>query len=192
MASRLENLNPYLIVYYSGSIKLNPDSDTWTDTKFVDANVIMKTDEYDLAVRELGIDTQTGLGEQQWGSWQTDWSGQQVVNSFTRTSVQNMGTMSSARFVRRFGRRRGGRFQMPPNINIRGGSLSQNFFVRDVQRRVTTTFNEIETTTRQSREGIQMKVTPVETSEVIGEKLVSRDIVPVSYTHLTLPTKRIV
>ena len=73
MASRLENLNPYLIVYYSGSIKLNPDSDTWTDTKFVDANVIMNTEEYDLAVRELGIDTQTGLGEEQWGSWQTDW-----------------------------------------------------------------------------------------------------------------------
>ena len=50
--------------------------------------------------------------------------------------------------------------------------------VRNIQRRVTTTFNEILQTTRQSREGIQMKVTPVETSEVIGEKLVSRDIVP--------------
>ena len=85
MASRLENLNPYLIVYYSGSIKLNPDSDTWTDTKFVDANVVMNTSEYDMAVRDLGIDTQTGLGEAQWGSWQTDWAGQQVVNSFTRT-----------------------------------------------------------------------------------------------------------
>ena len=33
-------------------------------------------------------------------------------------------------------------------------------------------------TTRQSRDGIQYEVTPVETSEVIGEKLVSRDIVP--------------
>ena len=88
MASRLENLNPYLIVYYSGSIKLNPDSDTWTDTKFVDANVIMRTDEYDRAVKELGIDTQTGLGEAQWGSWQTDWAGQQVVNSFTRTATR--------------------------------------------------------------------------------------------------------
>ena len=50
--------------------------------------------------------------------------------------------------------------------------------VRNIQRRVTTTFNEILQTRRQSREGIQMKVTPVETSEVIGEKLVSRDIVP--------------
>ena len=100
MASRLENLNPYLIVYYSGSIKLNPDSDTWTDTKFVDANVVMNTQEYDLAVKELGIDTQTGLGEPQWGSWQTDWAGQQVVNSFTRTSVQNLGNMRSFAFSR--------------------------------------------------------------------------------------------
>ena len=176
MASRLENLNPYLIVYYSGSIKLNPDSDTWTDTKFVDANVVMNTSEYDLAVRDLGINTQTGLGEAQWGSWQTDWSGQQVTNSFTRTATRNMGTMSGRRFVSRFGRRRGGRAQIPPNINIRGGISNRN--IRNVQQRTTTTFNEILQTTRQSRDGIQMKVTPVETSEVIGEKLVSRDIVP--------------
>ena len=177
MASRLENLNPYLIVYYSGSIKLNPDSDTWTDTKFVDAKVVMNTSEYDMAVRDLGINTQTGLGEAQWGSWQTDWSGQQVVNSFTRTSIQNRGDMSASRFLRRFARRRGGRFQLPPNINIRGG-IGRRSVIRNVQRRVDTTFNEILQTTRQSREGIQMKVTPVETSEVIGEKLVSRDIVP--------------
>ena len=105
MASRLENLNPYLIVYYSGNIKLNPDSDTWTDTKFVDANVIMRTEEYDRTIRELGINTQTGLGEQQWGSWQTDWAGERVVNSFTRTSVQNLGTMSMQEFRRRSGHR---------------------------------------------------------------------------------------
>ena len=128
----------------------------------------MKTDEYDQAVREFGIDTQTGLGEQQWGSWQTDWAGQQVVNSFTRTAVSNLGNMSARTFTRRFGTRRGGRFQLPPNINIRGGIGRRG--VRNVQRRVTTTFNEILQTTRQSREGIQMKVTPVETSEVIGEK----------------------
>ena len=129
MASRLENLNPYLIVYYSGSIKLNPDSDTWTDTKFVDANIIMKTDEYDQAVKEFGIDTQTGLGEQQWGSWQTDWSGQEVVNSFTRTSVQNMGNFTSSRFARRFGTRRGGRFQLPPNIQVAGGLRRSRFII---------------------------------------------------------------
>ncbi len=82
-----------------GSIKLNSDSDTWTDTKFVDANVVMNTSEYDMAVRDLGINTQTGLGEQQWGSWQTDWAGQQVVNSFTRTSVQNRGNMSARTFL---------------------------------------------------------------------------------------------
>ena len=85
--------------------------------------------------------------------------------------------MSTFQFLRRFGTRRGGRFQVPPNINIRGG-LRRGRVIGNLQRNVTTTFNEILQTTRQSREGIQMKVTPVETSEVIGEKLVSRDIVP--------------
>jgi len=161
-ASRLENLNPYLIVYYSGNIKLNPDSDTWTDTKFVDANVIMRTEEYDRAIRELGINTQTGLGEQQWGSWQTDWSGERVVDSFTRTSTRNLGTMSMQEFRRRSGHR-----------GHMHGSM-----VRNVRQTTRTTFNDVLQTTQQSREGIQMKVTPLETSEVIGEKLVSRDIVP--------------
>ena len=54
--------------------------------------------------------------------------------------------------------------------------LEEERVIRNVQQ--TETFNEILQTTRQSREGIQMKVTPVETSEVIGEKIVSRDIVP--------------
>ena len=98
MASRLENLNPYLIVYYSGSIKLNPDSDTWTDTKFVDANVIIESEEYDLAVQELGIDTQTGLGEQQWGSWQTDWVGEEILDTFTRNSTGSIASMSVQAF----------------------------------------------------------------------------------------------
>ena len=50
-ASRVENVNPYLIVFYQGDIKLNPDSDTWTDTKRVDANVIEQTGEYDQAIQ---------------------------------------------------------------------------------------------------------------------------------------------
>ena len=32
-ASRVENVNPYLIAYYDGDVMLVPDSDTWMDTK---------------------------------------------------------------------------------------------------------------------------------------------------------------
>ena len=40
-ASRIENVNPFLIAYYDGDVKLFPDSDTWVDTKKIDANVCM-------------------------------------------------------------------------------------------------------------------------------------------------------
>ena len=169
-ASRLENLNPYLIVYYSGTIKLSPDSDTWTDTKFVDANIIMKTEEYDLAIKELGINTQTGLGEAQWGSWQTDWVGEQVVDSYTKTSTGNIAKMSMAKFNKRFRNRK--------NVKVTVAGSRHNHTIRNVKVHTKTTFNDVLQTSRQSRDGIQMKVTPIESSEVIGEKLVSRDTIP--------------
>ena len=172
-ASRLVNLNPYLIIYYSGSIKLSPDSDTWTDTKFVDANVIMKTEEYDLAVQELGIDTQTGLGEAQWGSWQTDWVGEQVLDSFTKTSTSNVAKMSLNKFNKRFKNRKNVKVKISGKVTSGGYTNIKNVHVKTKK-----TFNDVLQTTKQSREGIQMKVTPLETSEVIGEKLVSRDIIP--------------
>ena len=40
-ASRVENLNPFLIVYYAGDLTLNPDSDIWMDTKRLDANICL-------------------------------------------------------------------------------------------------------------------------------------------------------
>ena len=48
-ASRVENVNPYLIAYYDGDCMLVPDSDTWVDTKKIDASIIYDTSEYDLA-----------------------------------------------------------------------------------------------------------------------------------------------
>ena len=71
------------------------------------------------------------------------------------------------------------RFRRGKNrVNVHGSNYGRNMRVKNIKVRTSTTFNDVLQTTRQSRDGIQMKVTPVETSEVIGEKLVSRDIVP--------------
>ena len=50
--------------------------------------------------------------------------------------------------------------------------------VRNLRLNTTTTFQDIIQTTRQSREGIQYKVTPRVTRETIGSKVLSRDIIP--------------
>ena len=73
-ASRVENVNPFLIVYYSGDMDISPDSDIWMDTKRVDANVTEDTSQYDNTIAQLGIDEQTGFSEVNWGAWETNWT----------------------------------------------------------------------------------------------------------------------
>ena len=74
-ASRVENVNPYLIAYYDGDCMLIPDSDTWVDTKKIDASIIYDTAEYDAALLKYGINEKTGLSEVDWGEWEKIWSG---------------------------------------------------------------------------------------------------------------------
>ena len=54
-------------------------------------------------------------------------------------------------------------------------------------RTITTTKT---TTSKQTRTGIRYRVTPVIEQESLGSKVVSVEHIPVSYTHLTLPTNR--
>ncbi|MEL0271390.1 MAG: DUF4815 domain-containing protein, partial [Gammaproteobacteria bacterium] len=92
-ASRVENVNPFLIVYYAGDMKLNPDSDVWVDTKFLDANVIEQTAAYDAVVGALGINEQTGLSEINWGSWETYWTGEKAGEIRVQESVKDLGNV---------------------------------------------------------------------------------------------------
>ena len=85
LASRIENVNPFLIAYYDGDMKLFPDSDTWMDTKKIDAAVMFDTSEYDLALLKHGIDAETGYSEVDWGAWQTDWVGEVVTGGWSET-----------------------------------------------------------------------------------------------------------
>ena len=91
-ASRVENVNPFLIAYYDGEVMLVPDSDTWVDTKKIDASIIFDTAEYELALLKHGADAKTGLSEVEWGAWQTDWVGEVVGDVYTEViSEENLG-----------------------------------------------------------------------------------------------------
>ena len=151
-------------------MKINPDSDTWTDTKAIDARVIEKTDEYDEAVRRLGINVQTGFSEVDWGSWQTDWQGTSVGRTTTETSSRNLGT-HEINTIRRIANRQGAR------VDLQGYRRWHNM-VSSARLTTTHTFQDIIQTTRQSREGVQYKVTPRTIREVIGSKVISRDVIP--------------
>jgi len=175
-ASRTENLNPYLIVYYAGEMKINPDSDTWIDTKKVDARIIEKNEEYDAAVKKFGINVQTGFSEVDWGAWQTDHVGRTVhanrtemVRRVPPRNYQNSHVFEVHNF---FGRASRGPHRLPVKFVGHGHESRRSAIISEVK------YTDITTTTHQSREGVQYKVEPKVTTEVIGSKTLSRDIVP--------------
>jgi hypothetical protein len=76
-ATRVENVTPYLVKSYTGSLELFPSSDIWIDEVRADANTI-EIDNFTSAVEAGGFDPQTGLGPINWGEWETTWTGKSV------------------------------------------------------------------------------------------------------------------
>ena len=67
-----------------------PDSDTWMDTKKIDASIIYDTSEYDLALLKYGINEKTGFSEVDWGEWEKVWSGEKSKNIYTKTTEKKI------------------------------------------------------------------------------------------------------
>lgn len=69
LASKSVNVNPFNIINYVGSIKLDPTSDVWTSNTRVEAQNI------DLTGGEAARDAWSSIQSTSWGSWQTSWTG---------------------------------------------------------------------------------------------------------------------
>ena len=177
-ASRTENVQPYLIVFYQGNIKLTPDSDTWTDTKRLSANLINETGAYDAAVSDLGVNVQTGFSEVDWAGWQTDFIGETVKDTFTESNQTNLGTLtiSEANNVAT-------QQNLTNTIPQQGSNFSGDDLISDTAIVTNTTFQDVEVGTHSSRQGVQYNVKPVVTSTSLGDKIVSRDIIPFMRTR---------
>jgi hypothetical protein len=79
-ATRVENVTPYLVTRYTGTIELFPSSDTWVDQVRTDAKKV-EIDNYTETEQQLiaqGFDPQTGYGPITWDSWETTWTGESV------------------------------------------------------------------------------------------------------------------
>ena len=77
-ATRVENVTPFLVTRYNGTIELFPSSDTWTDQVRTDAKRV-EIDNYTETEQELvaaGWDPQSGYSPVTWGAWETTWTGQ--------------------------------------------------------------------------------------------------------------------
>lgn len=165
-ASRIENVNPFAVVFYQGTLELSPQSDVWIDQKRISALTPEVNDLYDKTIKELGVDEKTGFAPIEWSSWETYHTSVQKSNPVeipgTReTTVKNNPTAAELKGV--------------PNRQVadpgRNGLTTLT--------RTTADFTTTETTTsQQARSGIQSKVTPVIESVDLGDRIVSRDIIP--------------
>jgi hypothetical protein len=82
-ATRVENVTPYLVNYYAGTIELNPSSDIWVDTVKLKPKTL-EVDNYTENYQQLvagGFDPNTGYGPTTWESWKYTWTGEKSTPS---------------------------------------------------------------------------------------------------------------
>ena len=93
-ATRTENVTPFLVSFWQGSMELTPSSDTWVDQSRLEAKIINTEGNYaetfNAAVEAGDIDPQTGFGPVLWDSWETNWTGVDVINT-TRERTETQG-----------------------------------------------------------------------------------------------------
>ena len=156
-ATRSESVTPFLISFWQGTLELTPASDTWVDTVRLEAKIINNEGNYAEtlanASKTLNVDPQTGFAPTVWNSWIDNWTGQEIVET-TRTRTETTGFIAQ----------RGG------NKRARIGTLTDTTTL--------DTFREVVDTGVGTRTGVRTVVTEVFDQTSVGDRVVSRDIVP--------------
>ena len=162
-ATRTESVTPFLISFWNGTLELTPASDNWVDTARLEAKIIETEGNYvetfNDAVEAGTIDPQTGFGPMIWDSWETNWTGVDVVES-NRTRVIQNGPNTI--------------HQQGPGGRQRVRTSSRQVTDSVIEERIRTT-REFGTT---SRSGLRTIVTEQFDRESVGDRVVSRDLIP--------------
>ena len=158
-ATRSENVNPFNVINWIGSIQLNPSSDTWNETRKTERTYDIEGS-YGSTIQQLGVDSNTGFSPIDWNAWETTWTGSNTSNGPILARLQTGSTSSTTTSDPRG---RGRRIVSDTTTTVTD-------FIEFNNQTVTTTTN-------QSRQGIQFGVTERFDSENLGDKIVSREII---------------
>jgi len=76
-ATRVENVTPYLVSYYGGTLTLTPDTDIWVDEVVLEAKNedLVTYTENEEQLDQAGFDSRAGYGPVTWGGWSENWTG---------------------------------------------------------------------------------------------------------------------
>ena len=86
--TRWEAVTPFIVAYWDGTLELTPATDTWVDTVRLEPRIINREGNFNETVANLaattGFNPQAGFAQNIWNSWQTLWTGREVVRGDTR------------------------------------------------------------------------------------------------------------
>ena len=162
-ATRTESVTPFLISFWNGTLELTPATDNWVDTARIEAKIIEAEGNYAETFNNLAangtIDPQTGFGPIVWDSWETNWTGIEVVESSRSRVIQN-----GPDVIHRQGP--GGRARTATDHRTVTDQVIEE------QLRTRTEFGTV------SRNGVRTIVTEQFDRESVGDRVVSRDLIP--------------
>lgn len=98
-ATRTENVTPFIVSFWQGTVVLTPSSDNWVTQNQLEARTVDSFDNYSQIISEIEekyeSDSETGFAPEIWNSWELNWSGaHSYINndsSYTRTITGNGG-----------------------------------------------------------------------------------------------------
>jgi hypothetical protein len=177
-ATRTENVTPFFVKLWEGSIQLYPSADVWIDVNRLELNNIEMEGSFLGVAEALRTEVSTnrdgkrvGVSPIIWNSWET--TGIDVSLS------QNMSSNTDSRSSTSLRRGTASEYQ-----DLNGGDLSNGvpdtFLVEEETTTSTTTTTlstTVGTTLNQQRTGIQNTVNEQIDTESLGDRIVRRDVI---------------
>jgi len=178
-ATRTENVTPFFVKLWEGSIQINPSVDVWVDTKRIEAKNIDFEGSFLGVAEALRAEITTtedgerlGVSPVIWNSWETtgvEFDRRFETSSSTSTGSSNGGWRPAT--LAEFNELRG---------TNRTGTVPRNFRVAEVtswSSTTTTTNTFSDTNLDQRRSGVQYIVNESIDTESLGDRIVKRDVV---------------
>lgn len=149
-ASKTMNINPFNIVNYFGSVKLDPPSDVWKSTTRLEAQNI------DLSGGDAARDAWSSIQSTSWGSWNTQWT----------TSVKNDVSTSTSQ---------GPDYKTKEKTGSK--TAGEQLAIKSDIKTTTTTKTTTTDTLAANRTGILSQIVPQQLTQSFGDRLIDLSIV---------------
>ena len=97
-STRVVSVAPFRGAFYGGSIELFPSSDIWIDQVKKDDNLISivgQSSQTEIVLSPQEFDSQVGYNPVQWGSWESQWTGEGTEIQYRTASRQVVKEVSS-------------------------------------------------------------------------------------------------